>query len=167
MKPLTMASVLVDVASKEIGVEEVNGTNCGPRVNEYKAATNLPPKESWPWCAAFVCFCVREAMAKLGIKETETFKRPTTAGAYDLANWSRKQDNTTWTRFTPDMDIAAGDIIVYTFSHCGIAVTPPSANGTFFAIEGNTDGGGSREGGIVMKKLRKTSQVRARIRFRA
>lgn len=39
------SEAIVRIAKKEVGIEEIDGTNCGPRVNEYKAATNLPPKE--------------------------------------------------------------------------------------------------------------------------
>jgi hypothetical protein len=38
-------------------------------------------------------------------------------------------------------------------------------NTTVAAIEGNTDGAGSREGGSVLRKSRNISQVKARIRF--
>ena len=34
---------LVQLAREEIGVSEVDGSNCGPRVDEYKAATWLDP----------------------------------------------------------------------------------------------------------------------------
>jgi hypothetical protein len=30
---------IVRIAKQEVGTEEVDGTNCGERVNEYKAAT--------------------------------------------------------------------------------------------------------------------------------
>ena len=156
-----LADILVALAEKEIGVEEINGTNKGPRVDEYKAATNLPPHESWAWCAAFVDWCMREAM-----KDGHyTFKRPTTAGAWDLINWSLAQDNSTQTKRNPGRDIRAGDIIVYTFHHCGIAAGPPDKDGMFKAIEGNTDGQGSREGGAVLRKTRSISKVQARIRI--
>lgn len=145
-------------------MEEVDGTNCGPRVNEYKAATNLPPHESWPWCAAFVDWVVREAMNAHGIKETATFKRPRTAGAWDLLNWSRKQDNTTRTKEPHGGDIQAGDIVVFTFSHVGIAIGSPK-NGFVETIEGNSDLQGSREGGAVGHHTRKLTQIRGRIRF--
>lgn len=164
-KPKTMAKALVDIVENEIGVEEVNGTNTGRRVNEYKAATWLDPEKGWPWCAAFVCWAVREAMAATGLEESDTFKRPRTAGAWDLANWSTAQDNTVRTRRKPDDDIQPGDIIGYTFSHCGIAVTSPDAGGRFYAVEGNTDHSGSREGGGVFRKLRPVGKVRFRIRF--
>ena len=49
---MKLAEALVIVARREVGVEELNGTNCGPRVNEYKAATWLNPKIGWPRCAA-------------------------------------------------------------------------------------------------------------------
>jgi hypothetical protein len=59
---MKLSQKLVDLAKKEIGVEEVNGSNCGPRVDEYKAATWLNPKKGWPWCAAFICWLFREGM---------------------------------------------------------------------------------------------------------
>ena len=37
----TIAARMVALAREEIGVSEVDGTNCGPRVDEYKAATWL------------------------------------------------------------------------------------------------------------------------------
>jgi len=160
-----MPGRLVTIAAKENGVEEVNGTNCGPRVNEFKAATWLPADQAWPWCAAFICWVVQQSMKALGIPETATFKRPRTAGAWDLRNWALKQDNTIRTKDRPGDDIEPGDLIGYTFSHCGIAATKPDKNGYFWAWEGNTDGEGSREGGAVLKKQRHNSKVKFRLRF--
>jgi len=163
---MTFIDHLVHIATQETGTEEVDGTNCGPRVNQYKAATNLPPDEPWPWCAAFVCWCVKEALKAAGIQETKGFKRPRTAGAWDLANWSRRQDDSTQTKRSPGTDIQRGDIICFTFSHTGIATSGPDLNGYFTTIEGNTDGEGSREGGAVLEKRRHISKVRDRIRFK-
>jgi hypothetical protein len=160
-----ISTKIVELAIREIGVEEIDGTNCGPRVNEYKAATNLPAHESWPWCAAFVCWLVREAMAATGIKETASFKRPRTAGAWAFEGWSLAQDATTQTRKPHGGDIKPGDIVIFTFSHIGIALTVPDADGFVQTVEGNTDGAGSREGGAVLKKKRRVSQIRSRIRF--
>lgn len=160
-----LASKIVEIARREIGVEEIDGTNCGPRVNEYKAATNLPPEESWPWCAAFVCWLVRQALAATGLKETATFKRPRTASAWGFEGWSLAQDATTQTRKPHRGDIQAGDIVVFTFSHIGIATSAPDGEGFVHTIEGNTDGQGSREGGAVLAKRRHVSRIRSRIRF--
>lgn len=157
---------IVRIAKLEIGVEEVDGTNCGPRVNEYKAATWLPADKPWPWCAAFVCWVVRRAMIESGVPETDTFKRPRTAGAWDMENWSLKQDRSTWTRKPHNGDIDAGDIVVFRFSHIGFAVSEPDAQGFVMCVEGNTDSSGSREGGGVFLKRRHVSVIRSRIRFR-
>lgn len=161
-----LAPEIVRLAKQEVGIEEVNGTNCGPRVNEYKAATWLPADKPWPWCAAFICWIVREAMKSTGIQETKTFKRPQTAGAWDMENWSLAQDQSTWTRKPHRGDIESGDIVVFTFSHIGFAIGRPDEGGYVDTIEGNTDASGSREGGGVYRKRRHISKIRSRIRFR-
>jgi hypothetical protein len=159
---MKLADKLVSLALNEIGVEEVDGTNCGVRVDQYKSATNLPPHESWPWCAAFVCWLVREAVRTDG---PYTFARPTTAGAWDLENWSKKQDNSTHTLRSPGNDIKAGDIVIFKFSHVGIAVGSP-IDGRVATIEGNSESGTtSREGGGVFAHNRKLSLIKTRIRF--
>lgn len=81
---MKLAQRLVELAKKEVGVEEIGGTNCGPRVNEYKAATWLPPDQAWPWCAAFIDWLVMRAMEEEGSGRKFTFERPRTAGAWDL-----------------------------------------------------------------------------------
>lgn len=160
-----LANEIVKIATAEIGVEEVNGTNSGKRVREYQAATDLGGT-GWPWCAAYVCWCVREAMRIADISETATFKRPKTASAWGFEAWSRAQDRTTWTKKPHGNDIQAGDIVIFTFSHIGIALSAPDSKGFVTTCEGNTDGAGSREGGAVLSKRRHVSKIRSRIRFR-
>jgi hypothetical protein len=76
-----------------------------------------------------------------------------------------KQDGSTDTKLNPQAkDIEAGDIVIFNFSHVGLAIDSP-VKGVFPTIEGNTDGNGSRDGGGVWKKERKVSQVKSRIRF--
>jgi len=155
-----LAVKLVELAKKEVGVEEVNGTNCGPRVNEYKSATSLDPEQGWPWCAAFICWLMREAMKD----NSYTFKRPTTASAWGFEDWAAKQNNKVQLKKPHKDDIKAGDIVMFTFSHIGLAISDPQ-DGYIDTIEGNTDGQGSREGGAVLLKKRKLSAIRSRIRI--
>lgn len=157
---LTLAQKLVELAKKEIGVEEVNGTNCGKRVNEYKSATTLDPKQGWPWCAAFICWLMREAMKD----SSYTFKRPTTASAWGFEGWASKENSKVQLKKPHKNDIKPGDIVMFTFSHIGLAISEPE-DGYVDTIEGNTDGQGSREGGAVLKKKRKLSSIRSRIRI--
>ena len=159
--PSTLAARIADIAQMECGVHETNGSNCGPRVNQYKAATNLNPKEAWPWCAAFICWCVREACEGRIVR----FKLPRTAGAWAFEEWARNQPSASVHLRKPHgSDIRKGDILVYTFSHIGIALGPP-IGGLVPTCEGNTDAGGSREGGEVAIRTRKLSAIRSRIRI--
>ena len=162
---MTLREKLIELARKEIGVSEVNGTNCGPRVDQYKSATWLDPKKGWPWCAAFICWLIREGLAATGIKESKTFKRPRTAGAWDFENWSLEQGDETNTKKPHKGDIQAGDIVIFKFSHIGLAESAPDKNGMVTTLEGNTDGAGSREGGSVLRKKRSVDQIRSRIRI--
>ena len=40
---------MVTLAQEQIGVSEIDDTNCGPIVDEYKAATWLDSTKGWPW----------------------------------------------------------------------------------------------------------------------
>jgi hypothetical protein len=153
---------MVTLAREEIGVSEVDGTNCGPRVDVYKAATWLDADKGWPWCAAFICWLIREAIEE----EEVLFKRPRTAGAWDFENWAKQEtSNGIELRKPTNEDIKAGDIVVFTFSHIGIAVKDIDSSGYVVTIEGNTNGAGSREGGSVLEKKRHVSKIRSRIRI--
>ena len=165
MSKYLLPDAIVRVATGEIGTMEIGSSNCGPRVDEYKAATNLPPHEPWPWCAAFVCWVVKKAAFAVCVDFSNTFRRPTTAGAWDLENWSLDQDESTWTKKPHRNDIEPGDIVIFKFSHVGFAVSRPRKDGTILTVEGNTDGAGSREGGGVFRKVRRLDQIRSRIRF--
>lgn len=165
---MKISQKIVELARKEIGVRESPlNSNCGPRVNQYKAATWLPADKPWYWCAAFICFIVKEAMQALNIKEHAGFKRPQTAGARDFINWSRSQDNSTTTLMHPKWNqIKAGDILVFDdISHIAFADEDGRADGVVITVEGNTGKDGSRNGDGVYRKARKVSQMRARIRI--
>lgn len=165
--PAKLPSVLVRLAAGEVGVkEQPKGSNCGPRVNQYKAATWLPPEKAWAWCAAFICWLVREAMRECAVPETRTFHRPQTAGAWDLLNWSEAQDLSTLTKRNPKAsDVAPGDIMVLRASHVCLAVSECDKDGYLRTIEGNTNDDGSREGYEVARRRRHISEFRGRIRF--
>jgi len=156
---------LVLTALAEVGVKEVGTSNRGPRVDEYQRATWLEEKDWGPWCAAFVCWVVRGAMRLEGVKETAGFKRPQTAGAFDFENWSHKQDRTTQTAKPAGISIRRGDLVIFSFSHIGIATGPPDGKGIFPTVEGNTNAGGSRTGGMVCEGKRSVRELRSRIRF--
>lgn len=163
---MTLSERIKAVALAEVGVRE-ESTNRGKRVDEYKAATSLPPNQPWPWCAAFVCWVVSKAMRD-HMTETKTrltFAAPRTAAAYGFDEWSLAQDDSTKThRSHPG--VAVGIFSLRSTSHCGIAISAPDAMGYFDTVEGNTNPGGEREGDGVYRRRRKASNVRDFIEFR-
>ena len=149
-------------AETQIGVHEEGGNNQGANILKYQQCTWLTPGP-WAWCAAFVDWCVVNAMKSLSTKFT--FKAPQTAGAWDLENWCHNVDNSAVLNKPHHGDIQRGDIVIFNFHHTGIALSSPHANGVFWTCEGNTNDSGSRDGDGVYKKTRNVSQVRSVIRF--
>lgn len=156
----TFGDRLAEIALGEVGVREIpKNANTGPRVRGYQAATWLDGT-GWPWCAAFVCWCVREARAD----DSWKWARPETAGAWDFEKWAKKESSHGVRLLPPSTPIRRGDILVYTFSHIGIAVADQTGK-TVQVVEGNTDASGSREGGGVYRRTRDVSKVRSIIRI--
>lgn len=164
---------LVAIAASKVGVHEVGGNNLGPEVVTFQRATTLPPGP-WPWCAAFVCWCIREWLrlepvrAALAIRsegEADTW-RPKTALAYGLEGWAAGHG----LAVLPETAVArAGDLVTFDFSHVGIvAVDQPKSSGLVEPIEGNTNGAGARDsssGDGVWRKSRRVELVRRYIRL--
>ena len=153
---MTNAEKIVAVASAEVGVRE-SKKNGGAEIEGYQLATWLPPGY-WPWCAAFVCWVLSRALP-------DHPELPRTAGAWDFERWCRSVGNWARLRKPHHGDIKAGDIVIFSFSHIGIAAGAPDANGNVPTIEGNTNGAGSREGDGVYRKMRPLSKIRSRIRI--
>lgn len=153
-----IAEKIAKIAHSQIGVRETS-PNGGDAIADYQRATWLPVGP-WPWCAAFVCYVVRKAM----MSEEWTFKRPETAGAWDLENWCKSVDDSAKLH-KPATRVKRGDIVVYKFSHVGIAVCDMDEDGMVSVVEGNTNSDGAREGDGVYLKRRRLSKIRSVIRF--
>jgi hypothetical protein len=162
-------ALLVQIAEKEIGRKETKGRNQGPAVRKYQAATNLD-HGAWPWCAAFCAWALEQWLADpenvqwLALKSTTPAKwRPKTALAYGFIKWAEARPATC--AILPDTaEPQPGDLVVYDFSHIGIV--KESRGDKFEAIEGNTNGAGSRDGDGVYLKTRPRKLARCFIRIR-
>lgn len=158
-----IAEMITILASREVGVKEEGGNNRGAQIVEYQKATWLDPAP-WPWCAAFVCWVVQEALKTT--RAPHDFKRPRTAGAWDFERWAREDGGSKVTLIKPPRGFQPGDIICFTFSHIGIVEkTSPSSTSTVTTIEGNTGPSGGREGDGVWRKTRPVSKIRSVIRL--
>lgn len=155
----SFADVLARVALGEVGTRE-EGHNGGPRVREYQAATWYEGGP-WPWCAAFVCWCFREAMTAV----QPGIQRPTTPGAWAFEKWARKA-GAELIKPVGEKLAKRGDIVVFTFSHVGIVCEDQLEPGDYIkTVEGNTNAAGAREGDGVWQKSRKAKHVRSLIRL--
>lgn len=153
----TLAERLVAILLTKEGVKEIpRNSNRGPDVQEFQKATWLEGT-GWAWCAAFVCWGMRELAKEIDYP----FARPQTAGAWDFENWARQQGLKMW---KPCDKIKKGDIVVFTFSHIGVAVAD-ERGGYVETIEGNTDDEGGREGNGVYRRRRTKAQIRSHIRL--
>lgn len=163
LSPSQARDALARIAEREIGTIEVGGNNRGARVRDYQSATWTEPGV-WPWCAAFVCWCVREWLKSDSVKSMIHFSRPKTTGAFDFIRWAKEGGLEVVGENEP---CRRGDIVVYDFSHIGI-VSEDSERGEIEAVEGNTGGAGKRDSEDcdgVWRKFRQRSLVRAFIRL--
>ena len=155
---MILAEYIAKIAKSQIGVRETS-PNSGRDIAEYQRATWLPVG-AWPWCAAFVCWVIKQAIKDRSV----TFPRPETAGAWDFENWCKSIDNSAILH-KPATSVKTGDIVIYRFSHVGIAVGDMDKDGMVSVVEGNTNGDGSREGDGVYLKQRSINKIRSVIRF--
>ncbi len=167
MSTLPIRQKLIDIARREVGVKEV-GRNTGKRVREYQAATNLEGT-GWPWCAAFVCWCVREwgkdkdVLAALKMTPAQFDKwRPRTAAAFGLEDWARKKGLEVLDA-DDKPNLRTGDILTFDTSHTGFVAD--DARGVIMTIEGNTGASGGRDGDGVWDKNRNFKESRRFIRL--
>lgn len=170
LSPAQARDAFARIAESQVGVREHGGNNCGPEIRKYQKSTWLMP-DAWPWCAAFVCWCVEQwlsspsvlAALKMSAQAAGKF-RPRTAGAWDFVNWAK--DNGL-VLAGENGHARRGDIVVFDFSHIGI-VAEDSDRGEIATIEGNTNGRGDRDsesGDGVWRKHRDRSLVKAFIRL--
>jgi hypothetical protein len=169
---LPLRQKLIALAIAEVGVREVpRNSNCGPRVLQYQRATNLTGT-GWPWCAAFVCWCIREWGRDPAVLDAlkltpDTFAvwRPRTAAAYGFHEWAERRGLTIFDENENPgaATLHTGDIITFDASHIGLLQDDTAK--TIHTIEGNTDEAGTREGGGVYAKTRPRSQLRKVIRL--
>lgn len=172
LTPSEARKALITIATAEVGVREGGGNNRGPRIVTYQKATWLKP-DAWPWCAAFVCWCIQQWLkvegvtAVVGILPTAVDKwRPQTAGAFDYERWAKEKG----LEVVPEgADVLAGDIVIFDFSHIGIVIKDaPAKFKTLTVVEGNTNGKGERDstsGDGVWQKERARSLAKVFIRL--
>lgn len=177
---MTLQDQIVQLASREVGVREGPQNNTGDRIEVYQSATWLQPA-AWPWCAAFTCWVLDAALqTPEGVgwlsrhRLTRERFRCKDASAFGWIKWAERHQLLVFDEHSNDHLPAAGDFVVFDFSHIGLlsrnfgagaTVAEPT---TIETIEGNTNGRGERDsvsGDGVWRKIRNINLVRAYIRI--
>jgi cell wall-associated NlpC family hydrolase len=153
---------VIAIATSQVGVRETGG-GTGPDIRKYWSAS-YASGNGGPWCATFIAWCIQQS------KILPDNVRPKTASCFrDTQNgfegWARKNSNNAFLRMSPK-NITRGELVIFSFSHIGIALSNSDISGNFKTIEGNTNAAGSREGDGVYEKTRNIRVVRSAIAIR-
>lgn len=140
----------------------IEAATCELGTKEEPANSNLQKYGKWygldavAWCATFVSWCYDKAGVPLPYVNTKK-------GFHycpSLYNWAKRNEKIT-------IDPFMGDIVLYDWDgnrmsdHTGIFVEWIEKGKTFKAIEGNTSPTNESNGGEVMLRTRKITQVQA------
>jgi hypothetical protein len=160
--------VFVSIAREDVGVREVT-RNQAPEIRKYWDDTDYKGgfKNREPYCAAFVCYVVAEAIRRgHGVGPT-----PTSAAVRNIVTWAGKLGNgaVRWTPSNTAYTPQAGDLVWWAFggkspNHIGIVAGKQGVN-RITTIEANTNPAGSREGDGVYERQRSISACGGFIRL--
>lgn len=164
---------LVSLARIDVGKREET-RNQAPWIKPYWAATHYPSghDERMPYCAASVCYDVREWLKSKEVRTALKLKDAAAAEKWRCKSPSCYKADDSWERWAdgkglllrPSVQLQAGDLVIYKHSHIEI-VSVPRLDGTFLAIGANTDGPGSRDGDGKWEEERNKDNVRSIIRL--
>lgn len=144
----------ISIAKSQLGVKESPAGSNKVKYNTWYYGKEVSGA-AYPWCMAFVDWCVNEA----GMMDQIT----KTASCGVQATHAQKTGRWHW----GSKGIASGDIVIYSFSsahdHTGIVVGTGST--TIEAVEGNTSLTSNDNGGKVMQRTRNRSKIYGFIRL--
>lgn len=145
-------------AISQIGVkEDPPGSNRGPAVDGYLRRVGLDPEQgNYPWCAAFVCWCIWQGCADLGrgwppLVPSASVKNLLERNASHVLE--RPEPGCIFIHLQPDGH-----------GHTGF-VEAVHDDGGFDSVEGNSNAAGSRTGGSVVRLKRPAGYARAFLRI--
>jgi hypothetical protein len=145
---MTLAEKTIEIALSQKGAtEHPPGSNRGPEVDEYLRCVGLDASRgNYPWCAAFVTWCIAEAVKAVG--GPPRFRGSASALLLRVLNkpliLPGPAANCVFV-----MDHGQGK------GHTGFVLgIDPHDPTLLHTVEGNTDASGSRTGGQVMVRTR-------------
>lgn len=152
---------MVLAALGEVGVKEEGCSNCGKRVEEYLASTNL--QRGFPWCSSFCHWCFRQtgtvlkperafAAAAQFATANEVFRKG------QLDDYDPLGPGHDWERISEDgMTFCLWYTNLNRIGHVGLITGEDEKY--LWTVEGNTSESGSREGTTVRRRKRLKSTI--------
>jgi hypothetical protein len=162
-KKYRLMAEALGVARSQVGVREVpKDSNKGPKVEKYLASVDMDPGNAW--CAAFTYWCVSRAAARLDYDKVPLIK---TAWTPSIWTWAKRKEcylmpkdvlNRQSVVDPGSLFLLHGRVNEHTrVKHVGFV---ESIEGGFAnTVEGNTNKGGSREGGGVYRLRRPLASI--------
>lgn len=151
----TMEEVVVDIAMDQIGVKESPPNSNNVRYNTWYYGHEVSGKE-YPWCMVFCQWVYSMAGVRLPVL---------TASCGEMMRYAKQKGR--WI----ESGYRKGDLILFDWteskkspSHCGILYSIDERYGRIQTIEGNTSLTNQSNGGEVMLRGRRVSQVRGAVR---
>jgi len=146
--------LVIEQARKSIGIREKSGRNDGPVVDEILASVNLEGTKA-PWCAAFIVWVGDKAFGS------------TLLNPYPRSAWSPIfLTKPTWDRQRKGTPLKPADVFGIWFHSMGrvahVGFVEKNEGDWLVTIEGNTNGGGSRDGDGVYRRRRLAANVLGR-----
>lgn len=143
--------LVVEQARKSLGIREATGRNDGPLVDEILASVNLEGTKA-PWCAAFIVWVGDKAFGA------------SLFNPYPRSAWSPVfVAKPTWDRQRRGTPLKPADVFGIWFNSMGrvahVGLVEKNEGDWLVTIEGNTNGGGSRDGDGVYRRRRMAVNV--------
>lgn len=153
----TYAEDIMKIALGEVGTCEKPANSNNVKYNTWFYGKTVHGS-SYPWCCAFVNWVFNEADAR-----SLFYDGKKTAGTQTLESWgiSKKLN-------VPKGDGRYGDIVLFSFGksyvhHVGL-ILEKNADGTYKTVEGNTSTSSDDNGGAVMIRTRRQSDIKTILR---
>lgn len=162
-----LALSLMKIAQKEVGTIDIDNDNTGDEIIKYHRSTWMPEESNqkgYPWCAAFVCWCMTQA-----VEEQKLEKKDYVYLGADAKGWEKFAEKRGWGILTNTETALPGDIVTFDFrkdgkaDHIGIVVEDLRKH--ILTVEGNTGTGDDRDGDGVFNRERKKNLIRRIIRY--
>ena len=138
--------LVVEQARKSIGIREATGRNDGALVDEILSSVGLARTKA-PWCAAFIVWVGDKAFGS------------SLFNPYPRSGWSPVfVAKPTWDRQRRGTPLKPADVFGIWFNSMGrvahVGLVEKNEGDWLVTIEGNTNGGGSRDGDGVYRRRR-------------